>query len=112
MGTDTTPTTVGDLFERPPTQFGFRGDPWLWAALRERLAQTPLPADVSTLRQLVRDAVQDETGASIDDRARDSVFVERFAHGGMSSGHVSLPWWRETGIQVVADRWAAVTRGR
>ncbi|TDN46510.1 hypothetical protein EDF64_101376 [Curtobacterium flaccumfaciens] len=43
MGADTTPTTVGDLFERPPMQFGFRGDPWLWAALRERLAQTSLP---------------------------------------------------------------------
>jgi hypothetical protein len=36
---------VGDLFSREPVQWGLRGDPQVWAAMRQKLAGFPMPSD-------------------------------------------------------------------
>lgn len=95
---------IGTLFDDEPVQWGFRGDPWLWRALAERLADTPLPDDRGTLDAVLRQAFATEVGRTVTTTVEDTVAVPRFAHGGMSSGIVSLPWWRDVGLSLLLDR--------
>ncbi|GAA4716326.1 O-acetyl-ADP-ribose deacetylase [Phytohabitans rumicis] len=107
--------TIGSLFERAPTQFGLRGDPYLWRELRARFADTPLPADWSTLRRLITDTIEQVVGEPLtghesapwhDNTA--AVYVPAFDPGhGMSAGAVHVPWWVHTGLPILLDRYAA-----
>lgn len=96
--------SVGDLFAREPVQWGLRGDPYLWAAMREKLAGVPMPADWFELRDLLYSTFRDIVGAQPDDAEHETVYIEEFAHGGMSSGVVDLPTWRDRLIPILIDR--------
>jgi hypothetical protein len=102
------PTTVAHLFLREPRQWGRRGDPYLWRAMRDRLEDVPLPADFTTVTRLLEEALAAEAGVHPGE-TEGPKFVERFAHGGMSSGVVDVTWWRKTAIPILIDRWAAAT---
>lgn len=95
---------IGDLFRDEPDQWGGRGDPWLWRALRTRFADVPLPSTQGGLEALLRRAFAAEVGHAVSDLVGVGVYVERFAHGGMSSGYVSLTWWSTTGIPLLLCR--------
>ena len=101
-------TTMDRLFAPKPLDWGLRGDPFLWDAMREMLADEPLaPRTVlveGKLRQAFRDLVGVDLPKVAQPDAPEHVYVERFAHGGMSSGHISLPWWRETGFPMLTER--------
>ena len=95
---------VSDLFEPPPIQWGFRGDPYLWSEMSAVLAGVPLPASAEHLKQLLHDTFAKLVGAPLSS-PNSSVFVERYSHGGMSSGRVSLAFWRETGFPLLQARY-------
>lgn len=95
---------IAGLFVREPIQWGLRGDLWLWRALAERLRHEPLPDTRGALDATLRMAIAREVGRPLTSPHDDSVFVPRFAHGGMSSGVVSLPWWRDTGLPKLLRR--------
>ena len=61
-------------------------------------------ADIETT---FKDAFAQMTGHEFD-RAPDELFDKRFAHGGMSSGHVSMDWWRREGLPLVRRRFDAI----
>lgn len=106
---------IGTLFDDEPVQWGLRGDPWLWRALAERLTDAPPPDDRGSLDAALRRAFAAEVGRTVTSVLEDTVAVPRFAHGGMSSGIVSLPWWRDVGLPRLLDRSAlpgAVVRVR
>ena len=108
MATDST-STVGELFDRHPVQFGLRGDVHLWNALRIKFAATPLPSSWFEMRRLVQTAVERIIGRPLDARADpESVYVPEFDPGrGMSAGHVHISWWITTGIPILLDRFEA-----
>lgn len=86
--------TVSDLFEPSPTQWGLRGDLFLWLEMRQALCQVSLPKDTDDLADIISAAFQALTGKSLINRAGDNnFFVDRFSRGGMSSGHVSSLYW-------------------
>ena len=60
--------TVGSLLEREPTQFGMRGDSYLWRELRARFADTPLPGDWFTLETLLADTIEQVVGEPLGSR--------------------------------------------
>ena len=91
--------TIGDLFQKKPGQWGLRGDPYLWQAMQNHFAQTPLPDDSLQLQQLLAQAFEILTGQSIT--AEKHFFVEQFAHGGMSGGMISPQFWRETAVPLL-----------
>jgi hypothetical protein len=92
------------IFQPPPEQWGLRGDPFLWKALRSGLRR----ADVATPSDAVaalRDSFRRHVGVDADDRtAPEAVYCEQFAHGGMSSGHVHIPTWRDELLPLLEDR--------
>jgi hypothetical protein len=93
---------VGTIFEDEPVQWGFRGDPYLWRELKERLAETDMPATPNELREIIEQAYKDATGHSVSHD--ETIIIERFKHGGMSSGGVSPKFWNERGIPLLLTR--------
>lgn len=102
---DQPPRTVADLFAEEPPRWSLRGDPYLWREMRERFADVPLPATADALAALIQRIFEELTGEPITHP--DFIFVERFAHGGMSSGRVVPQFWRETVIPLLRERFAA-----
>lgn len=87
-----------------PEGWGLRGDPYVWAALREYLAGVPLPDDEVTLEESLFSAFTAVVGSDLRTEPAERVYREEFAHGGMSSGHVHLPTWRDSLIPLLVSR--------
>lgn len=98
------PASVGDLFRERPEQYGLRGSVGLWTELRVRFVREPLPASRDKLKGLVDRAIE-EILAEATPYDRESVHMVRYDVGGMSQGLVHLPWWRETAVPMILDRW-------
>lgn len=96
---------VSDLFKPPPLQWGLRGDPYLWQEMAEVLVGIPLPSGEMPFNALLEATFERLVGSPLDETAS-SVFVERYSHGGMSSGQVSIGFWRETGFPLLRSRHA------
>lgn len=97
------------LFEPPPYQWGLRGDPFLWQDMDRLLRSSPFPATEDELITLVEGAFEKLTGARLPDKDvgsdGDAVYVERYAHGGMSSGQVCISFWRCSAIPLLLSRY-------
>ena len=96
---------VGDLFVEEPDQWGLRGDEYLWQELRKTLATVQLPSSTTKLERLLENAFWDATGTTLV--FCNEVWLERFAHGGMSSGIVRGDFWRSRGFPLVLRQFSA-----
>lgn len=105
---ETADDSIGRLFHRVPTSWGFRGDPYLWRALRAHFAMTPLPPDSRELESLIRSAAEAMIGASLV-HIEDALYVPEFDPGyGMSAGGVSRLWWNNTGFRILIDHFEVI----
>jgi hypothetical protein len=104
MTHDVTDLKVGDLFETEPATWGLRGDPHVWRALRQHLSGRNLPTSTKQLVDLLNAAFEELVGVDLRSDAAPSVYREQFAHGGMSSGMVSLDMWREQLMPTLMQR--------
>ena len=91
-----------DLFEPEPDQWGLRGDPYLWQELKEQLGMAPAPDTEQELVALLGRTIKGLLGEPFTMDGQ--LYVERFAHGGMSSGWVSGEWWLVKGIPLLVKR--------
>lgn len=95
--------TFGELMAVEPTQWGLRGDPFLWREMREELSEQVVPSREAEIRESISLAFERLTGHSIE--AEHHFFIERFAHGGMSSGHVDPSFWRTRALEHLIEAW-------
>jgi hypothetical protein len=95
---------LADGFDVVLRQWGTRGDPHAWRALREHVAATPTPATPELTRAALVDALRAVTGVDIDTTPEPHVYVQHLDHGGMSGGVINPPWWRERGVPLVVER--------
>jgi hypothetical protein len=102
---------MGDLFDPEPQAWGLRGDPYLWRALREHLLETDVPRSDEAAAGLLRAAFRELTDVDLASATAPSVYLERHAHGGMSSGMIHLDTWRQRLLPLLAER-AATSRDR
>jgi hypothetical protein len=98
---------LGDGFDILHRQWGLRGDPHAWSAMRELVAATPTPAEHDAIRAAYLDALRQVTEIDLDGTAEAVVYREHLDHGGMSGGGLDLAWWRTKGIPLLVDRAAA-----
>lgn len=96
---------VASLFVPEPKRWGLRGDPFLWEAMRDALRDTPMPSTLAEFRNLVSASFIEQTGHRLVPSG--SVFVESLAHGGMSSGQVSMEFWTEEALPLLFKRFDA-----
>lgn len=96
--------TLGELFRYEPLAWGLRGDPHLWAEMRDYFADWLLPLSIEELDKRIRYAFLSLTGASIDSTA--TIFLEKYDMGGMSSGHVDPAYWRDNALPQLREQLA------
>lgn len=93
---------VSEIFMKKPDRYGLRGDPFFWDYLKEYFATKELPYSVTQFTEDIYSLFWQVTGEKLTVEARP--FVEEFAHGGMSSGHLSGEFWIERGIPLLVER--------
>lgn len=93
---------ASELFAEEPYQWGLRGDPFFWNHLKNMLADKELPIPEKDLEQIVYEEFFRKTGHELTVHA--ICFVDEYAHGGMSSGHLSGAFWIEKAIPLLKDR--------
>jgi hypothetical protein len=98
--------TFNALFTPSPERWGFRGDPHLWKELTAALSPRQLPESVDELLKNIRETFLEITGHKLLNEG--SFFVERFATGGMSSGLVSMDYWRGVLWQELVSRFLTI----
>ncbi len=103
--TEVVSTCIGELFKSKPKQWGLRGDPYLWADMARVFRRVPFPENLDALSAMLEAAFLTLTSQPV--RAKDAFYVDRYAHGGMSSGLISPGFWRETGFPILQARFLA-----
>jgi hypothetical protein len=96
--------TLGDAFDVIHRQWGLRADPHVWAAVRDRLADTPTPVGEAAIRAAFVAAIDEVADVDIDTVDEPSVYRPHLNHGGMSGGHVDVGWWRTKGLPLLVAR--------
>ncbi|MBT3337841.1 MAG: hypothetical protein HN855_07875 [Anaerolineae bacterium] len=96
--------SISILFDPSPIQWGLRGDPHLWGEMKSSFLEIPLPASEEELKSLVERQFEILTGKPFSTEERSS-YIERFSHGGMSSGHISFVFWREVASPLLVSRY-------
>jgi hypothetical protein len=91
------------LFEESPLHWGLRGDPYLWEALSQRLAEEVWPKTEAELLARLRALFEELSGGNLD--GSEPIYADHLAHGGMSSGLVSPDFWRDVGFPHLLDRY-------
>ncbi len=97
---------MADLFFPFPQQYGLRGDAYLWGKLSAHFSSWDMDADCQ-IEQLFGEAFQAITGKNLN-RTREDFFDEGLAHGGMSSGSVSVDWWQREGLPLLVQRFQTI----
>jgi len=95
---------MSELFDPEPRTWGLRGDPYLWRALREHLSGADMPGSADNVATKLHAAFGELVGLDLASDPASSVHREQFAHGGMSSGMVSLDAWRQRLIPMLVER--------
>lgn len=95
---------LGDAFDVMHRQWGMRGDPHVWEALRDLLADAPTPCQTGAVRHAFTDGIHRLTGIDVDREERHQVYLDGFDHGGMSGGVLDVDWWRQEGIPLLVQR--------
>ena len=95
--------TLARLFEDEPRQWRLRGDPHLWREMKATLGSHDYLDTEEQLTALLEQTYQQLTGMPLSQH--EPFFIERFSHGGMSSGYVSPQFWAEIAIPLLRARY-------
>jgi hypothetical protein len=79
--------TLARLFQDEPTQWGLRGDPYLWRDMKATLGNSMYPSTEEQFTTLLEQTYQHLTGIPLSNP--DPIFVERYSSGGQDA-EVSL----------------------
>ena len=93
---------VSEIFNKKPSQWGLRGDPYLWEEMKTLLANTEMPPTPEELKKLIEQTYEAITSQSIN--CEKNLYIEKFAHGGMSNGSISPNFWKNNGIPILVAR--------
>jgi hypothetical protein len=113
---DLSSAVMADLFDPMPSQWGFRGDPYLWMEMRQALCHVPIPRDDATVGRMLLGCFTALTGA--EPSRAENLSVERFSRGGMSSGMICGETWADRLLpqlrqraEWLRDAWSRVSNG-
>lgn len=70
--------------------------------MRRHLEGVGCPATPEGLASVIEGAFEELTGFPLSHA--DPIYVERYSHGGMSSGYVQPKFWRETAVPLLQGR--------
>lgn len=91
------------LFEDKPWQMGLRGDPYFWDDLKDYFSTIEFPYSEEQLKDDIHQIFLNTAGEQLSISAMP--YIEKYAHGGMSSGGLSGKFWIENGIPLLVERY-------
>jgi hypothetical protein len=91
-----------DLFDPAPSQWGSRGDPFLWMEMSRALCHVPIPKEDRDVERILLGCFIALVGDEL--KSDQAFYIERFARGGMSSGMVSGETWANTLVPTLCQR--------
>ena len=94
---------LSELFIEKPWQFGLSGDPLFWDYLEEYFSKVEFPYSETWFTDDIYRLFLEVSGEQLQVNAKP--FVKDFAHGGMSSGHLSGEFWINRGIPLLVERY-------
>lgn len=94
---------LSQLFQDRPAQWGLRGDPHLWDEMAATLKERAYPDTEEELVALLEQTYEQLTGVPLSNP--NPVYIERYSHGGMSSGYVSPQFWSETAVPMLIEKY-------
>ena len=97
------------IFENKPDHWGLRGDPYLWDEMRDVFGGESLDISERDLANEICEYYEKAVGEPL--QYGSEVYVERLAHGGMSSGHVCSEFWICVGIPLLLENFKKVKAG-
>ena len=83
--------------------WGLRGDPCLWDEMKDTLGDYAYPGTEEQFVALLEERYEQLTGVPLTNH--EPIFVERYSHGGVSSGYVSPQFWAEKLIPLLQARY-------
>lgn len=96
---------MSDVFDPEPQQWGLRGDPFVWRALREQLSGTYLPPSAGEVESMLYAAFNRLVAVDLATELESSVYRAEFADDdGVSSGYVSMEIWRVVLMPLLVER--------
>lgn len=93
---------VSDIFRVKPHQWGLRGAPYFWKTLESEFAFDEIDITVDELNDKIHAIFEQKTNEELTEES--VCYVEEYAHGGMSSGHISGEWLIKTCIPMLQKR--------
>lgn len=102
--------SISIIFKPKPEFWGLRGDPYLWDELEQVFANIPAPCSKTSFIDYFEKFFQKLTNHSFNTEA-ESIFVEKYARGGMSSGQISMEFWRKKALLLLLNRLEKVNVG-
>ncbi|WP_242994421.1 hypothetical protein [Butyrivibrio fibrisolvens] len=97
------------IFENKPQQWGMRGDPYLWKEMQDAFQGESLDINPRDLAGKICEFYEQAVGKPLTYYTNE--YVERYAHGGMSSGYVSGEFWICSGIPLLLDNLRKIQSG-
>lgn len=94
---------LSQLFHDKPQQWGLRGDPYLWDEMAATLKERDYPETEQELAALREQTYAQLTSVSLSSPS--PVYIERFSHGGMSSGYVLSEFWAKNAIPLLIEKY-------
>ena len=88
------------VIKHQPRKLGLRGDAYLYFEMEAYFTGVIIP-DKSDFERIMITAFEEITGSSID--SVESIYVEKLAHGGMSSGMIGASFWKEEIIPYLSE---------
>lgn len=101
--------TISQIFIEHPPHWGLRGDPYLWNELEEYFSRNAFHETTEDFEKQCELLFQQLTGFPISHR--ENIYIERYAHGGMSSGHVCPEFWRDKAFPLLRKRYEQCIAG-
>ena len=92
---------ISIIFKSKPESWGLRGDPYLWDELEEVFSVIYFPCSKSEFINYFETYFEKLTGNPF---RGDDFEVEKYAKGGMSSGQISMEFWKNRGLQLLISR--------
>lgn len=97
---------VSEIFEEKPIQWGLRGDPFFWNDLKEYFSDVEFPYYETNLVNDITRLHKEITGRELVED--NDVYVERYNHGGMSSGIVCGEFWIKRAMPLLIKRYREI----
>ena len=93
---------VSIYFEPEPIQWGLRGDPELWSAMKQKTASTNIPITGNEFEKLLYKLFKELTGEA--PQKDKNIYVKKYETHGMSKGMISSNFWLEIGFPLLIQR--------